>query len=60
MVAEGLSQLGRSADGTMQVFLSLSLRVGTYNFLCSFYCNNLLFLVLAKSCIKVSGLQDSV
>ncbi|XP_065066799.1 leucine-rich repeat and guanylate kinase domain-containing protein-like isoform X2 [Rhopilema esculentum] len=26
MVAEGLSQLGRSADGTMQVFLSLSLR----------------------------------
>ena len=27
MVAEGLSQLGRSADGTMQVFLSLSLQV---------------------------------
>ena len=27
LVAEGLSQLGKSADGTMQVFLSLSLKV---------------------------------
>lgn len=31
MVAEGLSQLGRSADGTMQVFLSLSLQVTQKN-----------------------------
>ena len=27
LVADGLSQLGRSADGTMQVFLSLTLKV---------------------------------
>ena len=28
MIANGLSQLGRSADGTMQVFLTLTLNVG--------------------------------
>lgn len=31
MVAEGMSQLGSSADGTMQVFLSLSLQVCAQN-----------------------------
>ena len=29
MIAEGLSQLGRSADGTLQVFLNLFLPVST-------------------------------
>lgn len=28
MIAEGLSQLGRSADGTLQVYLNLFLAVG--------------------------------
>lgn len=29
MIAEGLSQLGRSADGTLQVYLNLFLPVST-------------------------------
>lgn len=28
MIADGLSQLGRSADGTLQVYLNLFLAVG--------------------------------
>ena len=30
MIADGLSQLGRSADGTLQVYLSLFLPVSKY------------------------------